>query len=261
MDASVVTRDLLRGFAPPPELERSRPRDVRLTSAGRALVGVTWLLVAAAIVVALLLRGEARRQAATAVALDTRGVSGEAVVDRVWLKSSDDKPPFVAVHFDAAGTRVARERQMQLAAWRELRVGSRVPVRYLPDDPRTFELAGARNSQLPAWVPYFAGTPLVVFAIVCAVTVRRQRFLLSEGRPGPAVVTAARKRHGSHGRSHHEMTYQFPLLGGGVATGRAQAPGTTAVGATICVVYDPDDPRRSRPYPFSLVAVDVEPRG
>ena len=45
-----VTRDLLHRFSPPAGLARSAPRDVRLTGGGRVLMGLAWLLAAAAIV-------------------------------------------------------------------------------------------------------------------------------------------------------------------------------------------------------------------
>ena len=54
------------------------------------------------------------------------------------------------------------------------------------------------------------------------------------------------------------MTYEFPLLGGGVASGKASASKTSAVGATIAVLYDPDKPGRNHPYPFSLVTANVD---
>jgi len=86
--------------------------------------------------------------------------------------------------------------------------------------------------------------------------VRHQRTLLREGRPARATVTSVKKHHGSHGATHTVMAYEFPLFGGGTTTGKATVNKPPAVGATISVVYDSDQPKRNRPYPFPLVTVD-----
>ena len=58
---------------------------------------------------------------------------------------------------------------------------------------------------------------------LCAAAVRQQRTLLSEGRPASAVVTAVRKHKGSHGAAHREIVYEFPVLAGTIANGKAAA--------------------------------------
>jgi muconolactone delta-isomerase len=253
----VVSADLLRTFTPPRELARSRPREVRLAPGGRALIAVTWLLAAAAIVVTVAMQAEARRQSEAAQQMDGRSVVSTATVDRLWRGSGDGKPAFAAFHFDADGTRVDAQTRMRTSTWRSLRVGDKLSILYLPDDPRRFALDGARESGMPVWLPAVIGSALMALALLLGEAVRRQRRLLMEGRPAPAVVTAVRKHHSSHGASHREMTYEFPLLGGGVATGKSQATKGADVGTAVCVVYDPDVPTRNHPYPFSLVKLDA----
>jgi hypothetical protein len=256
MLATRVTSNHLRRFSPPPGLAQSAPRDVRLKGGGRALMAAAWLLTAGAIVAGVLLQREARRQSEAARLLEQHGVTATAVIDRAWRETDDGKPAFAAFHFDAAGARVAGETRMELSAWRNLRAGSTVNVRYLPDNPRRWLLDGARVRRQPFWVAYVVSGTLSILALVCAAVVRRQRSLLAEGRAAPAIVTAVRKSHGSHGTSEREMTYEFPLLGGGVGSGKAAAPKTADVGTTICIVYDRDRPARNQPYPFSLVTPD-----
>lgn len=260
MLATRVTANHLRRFSPPSGLARSAPRDVRLRGGGRALVALAWLLAMGAIAAGVVVHREARRQWDAAQAFERHGAIATAVVDRVWRKTGDGKPAFAAFHFDAAGRRVAGEARMQLSAWRDLRAGSTVTVRYLPENPQRWMLDGARIRRLPSWVAYLVSAGLSVVALLVAAVVRRQRWLLMEGRPVPAVVSAVRKHHGSHGTAHREMTYEFPLLGGGVGTGKAAAPKTADVGTTICVVYHPDRPSRNQPYPFSLVTPDAGER-
>jgi hypothetical protein len=48
------------------------------------------------------------------------------------------------------------------------------------------------------------------------------------------------------------------VLAGTIATGKAAAGKSAAIGTTISVVYDPERPARNRPYPFSLVTLNRE---
>jgi hypothetical protein len=248
-----------RALSLPAELTRSAPRDVALTTGGRALTLVGWLLAFGALAASAALYLEAQRQSNAALDFDRRSVTTTAVVDRVWRKSGDGKPAFAAFHFDVNGTRIDADSRMQLDAWRELRAGSTLPVRYLPDNPRRFVAAGQRrNGRMPSAVPYVAFTVLAAAAFLCFATVRWQRFLLSEGRAAGAVVTAVKKSKGSSGETHREMVYEFPVLAGTMATGKAAAGKTQDVGSRISVVYDPERPHRNRPYPFSLVTLNRE---
>jgi hypothetical protein len=245
-----------RTFSLPPELARSAPRDVALTTGGRALIVLAWLLAAAALVAGVALHLESKRQSHTASDFDQRSVSTSAVVDRLWRKTGDGKPAFAAFHFDAGGTRIDGESRMQLSKWRELRTGSTLPVRYLPDNPHRFSVTGGRRGGgLPLAVAYVAASILALFALLCAAAVRQQRTLLSEGRSVSAVVTAVRKSQGSHGTSERIIVYEFPVLAGTIATGKAAAAKTQDVGTRLSVVYDPERPKRNRPYPFSLVTL------
>ena len=239
------------------QLGRSAPREVELTTTGRALVLCAWLLAAGALGAGVTLHIEAQRQSDAASNID-RGATATAVVDRLWRKKGDGKPAFAAFHFDVNGVRISGESRMQLSVWRELRPGSTVRVRYLPDNPHRFVIDGQRRGRLPFAVAYLVPTIPAFLAVLCAAAVRAQRTLLSEGRPARAVVTAVRKHQGTHGTSHREMVYEFPVLAGGVATGKAAASKAAEVGAAISVVYDPEKPERNRPYPFSLVTLHRE---
>jgi hypothetical protein len=243
------------GHALPPELERSAPRDVGLTAGGRVLNALAWLLAAAALVAGAALHIEARRQADTASDFDRRSVTASAVVDRLWRKTGDGKPAYAAFHFDVNGTRIDSESRMQLSAWRELRTGSTLAVRYLPDNPRQFLLAGQRRSRMPIALPYVVSFALAAIALLCLAPIHWQRRLLGEGRAARAVVTKVKQTKGSHGETHRAMEYQFRALAGTMTTGKAAASKQSEVGTTISVVYDPERPTRNRPYPFSLVTL------
>ena len=94
------------GHSLPAELERSAPRDVALTTGGRALILLAWLLAAGALGGGAALHVEAGRQSDEALAFDRRSVTASAVVDRLWRKSGDGEPAFAALHFEANGARL-----------------------------------------------------------------------------------------------------------------------------------------------------------
>ena len=60
------------------------------------------------------------------------------------------------------------------------------------------------------------------------------------------------------GTSQREIVYEFRVLAGTTATGKAAAGKTQDVGSRINVVYEPERPKRNRPYPFSLVTLNRE---
>ena len=55
-----------------------------------------------------------------------------------------------------------------------------------------------------------------------------------------------------------EGVAHLSYLIGDKATGKAAAGKSAEVGATISVVYDPERPKRNRPYPFPLVTLNRE---
>ena len=244
---------LQRTFVPPRELTGSLPRDVALTAAGRALQIAATVLFGIALTVGLLLSAEMKRQGADRQAFETRGTTATASVTRLWRNSNDDKQPQVAYRYEIDGREYQGQAKMRLGAWRQLREGSPLDIRYLPDDPTRSRLANVEPHSMPFWVPVTVGLAIATAPILLLVALNGQRRLLMEGRPAPALVTKLAKHHSSHGGSHRSIRYAFPLLSGSMATGRSDSHKGADVGSVICIVYDPDRPRRSRPYPFELV--------
>jgi hypothetical protein len=107
-------------------------------------------------------------------------------------------------------------------------------------------------------VPWLVGGLLALGAWALALGLRSQQRLLRDGRAAPAVVTRHHKYNTGHG-TRRSMTYEFAIVGGGVATGKASTSRKPpAIGSIITVVYDPDRPRRSRPYPFPWATPRVD---
>jgi hypothetical protein len=84
-----------------------------------------------------------------------------------------------------------------------------------------------------------------------------------EGRPAPAIVTKYSRVYrrmriaaqGPVGMSHkNRFFYDFPLLSGAIAQGKSDPQKRTPeIGSVICVLYDPNNPKRNMPYPAGLV--------
>ncbi len=89
-------------------------------------------------------------------------------------------------------------------------------------------------------------------AWLVAWSLQRQRRLLTEGRPAPGIVTRLSRTKGGM-----QVYYDFLLLSGSVAKGSSgpvsKPPG---IGQTVCVLYNPDNPRRNAIYPLCLVKED-----
>jgi hypothetical protein len=238
----------------PPELYQSRPRNVRLTGGGRALAVVVIALCLATPTVAILMHRQALTDRAERDALLRSGTVADGFVVRLKRESKDSKRATVYYQFTANGRAFESHAKVPMAQWKRLRAGSAVPIRYVPEDPDSNIPDGVVPGVLPSAMPYIVSPLLLVIALVCWLGLQGQRRLLSEGRAAMAVIKSVTKRRGQHGESIKTLRYEFPLLNGAVQTASVQ---TTAkvpeIGSSIAVLYDAERPRRSRPYPLSLV--------
>jgi hypothetical protein len=238
----------------PPELYRSRPRPVRLSAAGRVLAVTAFVLCLAAPAVATLMHLQGRADRVERDALLQSGVVTDGVVTRLKRESKDSKRASVYYQFAANGKAFESRAKVPIARWKTLDVGSTLPIRYLSANPASSFPDGVVPTVLPAALPFILSPLLLVLGIFCWLGLWSQRRLLSDGRAAIAVVKSVKKSRGQHGESIKHVKYEFPLLSGSVQTGSVQ---TTAkaldVGSTIAVLYDDELPKRSRPYPLSLV--------
>jgi hypothetical protein len=243
--------ELRRTFVPPSGLSMNGPRSVRLSAGGWAMLAVAVVLMAGAIVVTLLLEREAQARSQNHRALDERGAVVDGEVARLWPRGEKFKR--VAYRFVVDGQVFEDEGRVSEATRRSLSVGSIIPVRYLPDRPDVNDLGQARRG-IPIWLPPIIGVALFGLGVTFLFGIARQRRLLTIGRAAPAVVTATKKYHTSHGGTQHTVTYRYRALSGALQTSKGSAgKKPPAIGTVVCVVYDPDRPSRQRQYPFEFV--------
>ena len=244
----------LQARTPPPSLPESRPRPVRLTGAGKAVAFIGVLLLAAAPVAGFFLHSLAVSQRAFRVRIEKEAVDGTARVTELTRKSGKNSRYYAVYRFEAGGQVFERRASVGHSYWTRLRVGSSVPVRYLPSEPAQNWIRGYEPSWGPLWVAPLVAVALALGSLLILVSLRREWMLLMDGRGAAARVTATKKHSSSHGGHTYRVSYEFHTLSGGVRTGKyssQQAP--PAEGATIRVIYDPDNPARSSPYPLALV--------
>lgn len=243
---------LQRGWTPPQGLEHSRPRDVSLTASGWALAAVSAALVVAGLAAGIGLYLTAARQQNERVGLREHGVDTDAVVTRLWIANGRESRRWVAFEFAAGDRHFDGRLEVSRRTWGTLHEGSRIPVRYDPSNPAEYAAFGRDKKALGTWVAYVVGLALAACGWLATLRIGAQRRLLMEGRPAPGVVTTRRRVHHPHGGSHHEFQYEFLLLNGAAHTGGSTGS-KPQVGDPISVLYEPDNPGRSAPYPLRLV--------
>lgn len=238
----------------PPGLYRSRPREVRLSGAGRVLAVIAVLLFVSAPVVGVLMQ---RRAESERVERDTLLRSGEIATGTVTrLKRDSDngnKRSWVYYQFTADGLTFSDRAKIPVARWRTLSVGDTLPIRHVPGNPAVNAPDGIVPGVLPSALAYVLAGLLLLIGLFCWLSLQFQRRLLSNGRAVIGVVRSVTKQRTQHGPTYR-MRYEFPLLNGAMQPGSAQtsAKGPGA-GTSIIVLYDDERPKQSRPYPLSLV--------
>ncbi len=244
-------------FVPPPGLDRGRPREVRLSMAGRLLVIVIGMFFVGGPVVGYSIARTTSSQASERQRLAHDGAQASGVVKRLWRPSKDSKQWSLTYEFSASGRTYSAQSKIP-RAWSEiLEVGGAVPIRYVVDDPSVSIPVGLTPRVLPLWLPYPVAASFMAVGLMALIALRRERELLADGRVAGAVVTKHLKRHTQHGGTYLQVRYEFQTIGGTtVSGGSTMTRKAPAIGSTICVIYDSERPKRNKPYPFSLVTLN-----
>jgi hypothetical protein len=237
-------------WTPPDGLERSRPREVRLTASGAAVLVLAGVLGVGAVacVVTFHVKNVLAEQARGRLAAE--GVESEATVVRLWREGSKRRETWVQLRWTAGHREYVRATRIGSGEWARLSTGDRLPVRYLASNPERAFLPGHEPSAPHVEELFVLGGPLA-FAAGCMVhALRRERRLLAEGRAARGRIVSSRRRG-----SETVLEYEFTTLSGALVRGRAvERRRRPPVGADTCVIYDPDEPhRRTALYPFVLV--------
>lgn len=243
-------------WVPPDGLGYSSLRPVRLACAGYGLAVMVAVFVLGSLVLGSVLRNKSDRETARRDRLEREGAVTDGTIERLWRAGGEDDTRDVRYEFQVDGLSRIGSSKVPTRIWQTLRVGDTMPIRYLPGDPGINHPAGWRMGVTPAWVAILVPGILLGMSGLVVLLIRRQWLLLSEGRPAPGVVVKVRR-----GDKHTVLNYEFRVLSGATRRGRCNTnsrpiPGE---GSVVCVIYDPDNPRRNGIYPFSLVRVEGVP--
>ena len=239
---------MIENWTPPDGLGYSSLRPVGLTGGGIALLVVAAMMLLGAVAAGIGLGTTAKRQAKDHRLLQEQGVNTEAQITRVWRSGDKNQQRLVSYRFTVQERAYAARKGVPSRIWQTLRAGSSLPVRFLPSDPKVNHPTEWDDTPMPSWLPYLLSGGLVAIAFGITIPLRIQMRLLTEGRPAPGTVTGHRRT-----KDGTILRYEFVLLNGATAKGRGQSRRPPAIGAPICVLYDPENPRRNAPYPLTLV--------
>ncbi len=255
----------------PPELLRSIPRNVVLSRAGKAAAGLAITLVAAAVAMGVALYITSVRDTAR-----HREIIGRSAITNgnvVRLGSMRDHGKRVVYYsFRVQGQAYSGNATLERRQWSGLQAGSPTSVRYLPADPQQNWIVGHEPAGIPVWLSGVAPVSLLIAPVVIGLTLRKERALLADGRAALGRVTRLKRIHGQHlggrglrygytpgQRSGYRVYYEFNDLSGARRTGRANVGSFVAPeGSPLVVVYNPDEPQRSAPYPLHCVRIAAE---
>jgi len=247
-----MTTEKISNWQPPDGLGRSSLRPVRLTIAGRFMAGLVVAFVIGAPALGAFLVNRGRHESSERALLREQGVGTTAEITRVWRTRDEDQRYMTEYRFSVEGREFTGRTPVPRKIWSGLAVGASLPVRYLPGRPHINHPAAWERTAMSELVGIFVPFTLLLPAALLAFQLRKQMRLLSEGRAAPGTVTSLRRTD-----KGTIVKYEFQLLSGAAVKGRSQggrkSPG---VGSQICVLYDPDNPRRNTAYPLPFVRLD-----
>ena len=236
-------------WQPPRELRYSGPRAVRLSAPGIALVCLFGIFVLlAATIGPIVVRGFRSRIERDRL-VRQQGVAANAIVNRVWKAPDKEATPMVSYRFAAPGGEFFGQSAMRSGAWRGIHPGDQLTVLYLPSRPEVNQPSEGVPSPPPEWLAWFASLMFLLPAFMFWFLISSQRRLLVDGVAAQGVVTQIRRG------KQTSVRYEFKTPSGDTVKGRCDVSrrNLPQPGAPVCVLYNPDNPRRNSIYPMQMV--------
>ncbi len=243
-------------WEPPLGLDRLRPRDVRLTGEAIALLVLVGALLIGAVASLVLLTDVTREQNEEQRLLREEGSDAQGIVTRLWRTSEKSNPGWASYTFTSSKDGAVHEGRSRIPVrlWNSLRTGSMISIRFVPTRPEMNRPEMIERNPTPIWVAPMTAAALAATAGLLTLPLRKQRFLLVEGRPAPGRVTGLKKTD-----KGSIVQFEYQVLSGATRSGRSgpmrKPPG---VGSNVVVIYDPNDPERHALYPLRLVKLTSE---
>ena len=236
-------------WQPPDGLTYSGPRSVRLSGQGIAMVCLAGVFVLLAATIGPMAYHAIHGRIERDRLLRQQGVAASGAVKRLWKESDKNATPMVSYRFAAPGGEFTGQSDIRSETWRGLHPDDPLTVRYLPARPEVNQPAEGVPGPPPEWLAWM---PLLMFfwpPLLFWFLVSSQRRLLVDGVPVQAVVARITRT------KQISVQYEFKTPAGEPVKGRSQVSrrNVPEVGAQICVLYNPDNPRKNSVYPLDMV--------
>lgn len=240
----------------PPELRRAIPRPVRLTVTGKVVLVAALISVPEALVLGAWLYQSARSSQGRAEERRRSAVITDGIVTAARGGAGGSRRR-VEYGFSVNGRPYRGSFRVHADRTRRYEPGSPLKVAYLPADPAVNWPAHQQPAALPLWIGPVAAACILTVGAGLLAWLRSQRRLLEEGRAAVGAVTRVEPIRGRS--AGYRIHYEFRLLSGATRTGHFDvARNPLRPAHPVVVLYDPDEPRRQRPYPFPLVRVATD---
>lgn len=221
----------------PPELTGPLPRTTRMSgnSSQQALMAAVFLAIAAALM--LWLSIDSIHQARNRAALRQQSSETSAEVRRTMRS-------VVHYTFTVNGTSFTGK----AAIPRHMRIRDSDPllIRYLPSNPSVNHPAAWEWSESDGWARIVSPFIFVGSGLLLLFLLRAERRLVAEGVAVVAVITECSRNRGRSGG--FIAKYEFRTADGSPATGSGWYADPKEIGARICVLYMPRNPKQNGPY-------------
>jgi hypothetical protein len=218
----------------PDELAGTLPRRTRLAQKGILLAVVLAIVLVIAVAQAIWAGMHASHLLQTKSAL--RQTSSE-VIGKIDKQTKSE----YFYSFLVDGTEFTGRASMQLQAFR---VSDPLPILYLPSNPSLNHPAAWEEPTALAWIPFMYQMILIPALLIISLTMHNARRLVAEGCPAVATITDCTY----HQKGGFEVKYQFRTDAGESIKGNSPSNDEQKIGASVCVLYLPRNPRRNQVY-------------
>lgn len=227
----------------PSELSGPVPRRIQLSGNSSYLPIVFALLIGITVITGLLYGKHVVHQMWQRSALRQGGVETQGEITS--LKRAGRGPEVVKYTFTANGEIVSGMTEVPFELVQNLEESKFLAIRYLPSNSAINHPTAWEWSLFSEW--------LLILMLMCPPTLffvtftsgYRHRKLLVWGKPVTGTVTNCRVS----GRGEISIEYEFRTETGVQVRGSGDSPVEQETGASVCVLYLPQNPRRNLPYP------------
>ena len=173
---------------------------------------------------------------------DGRETAGE--IAKLWSPGRGTHTK-VRYSFTVNGILYTGEAQVPDRYIRSLRQSSVLSIRYLPANPAVNNPSDWEWSVFQKLNSFVAAVLMLVFGIVLFMPLQGERKLSANGAPVSGIITNCSMR----GRGGFLVKYEFRTQNGTVMKGSGWSQNALETGASICVLYMPQNPNQNQPYP------------